>query len=227
MGNGQSVAAAAVAFESFYTALPDHVHDQIEGLCEKGDERLLKPHSKAPQPFPPVPVGVVVRLSSAVAGSALTAVPRLQRKHYEMIPKALSEIDFWVSFFSHCTAIVMANCPENLAQLESEDWKGADESEGPNSFDATWTQLSDAQKAAVAALAAPDSDALLTANAGSPPAFPTLPIGIECFIDEKAAMAALTTVARLQRKHYELVPRKLDERTFWVNFFTQMTALIS
>ena len=228
MGGSQSVAdPAAEAFQTFYNALPDQVHDQIESLCEKDDERLLKPHAKAPTPFPPVPVGVIVRLSKTTASTALRMVPRLQKKHYEMIPKRISEIDFWVSFFSHMTAIVQAQAPENLAQLELEEWKGKEEGDEANSFDAAWQQLTDAQRAAVEALAAADSDALLAPHPASPPPFPSLPIGVECFVDEKAAMAALVTVKRLQRKHYELVPKKLDERSFWEHFFMHMTVAIS
>ena len=41
-----------------------------------------------------------------------------------------------------------------------------------------------------------------------------------------ASTAALTSVAGLQKKHYSLVPKKLDEKTFWVNFFTQLTAIV-
>jgi hypothetical protein len=38
---------------------------------------------------------------------------------------------------------------------------------------------------------------------------------------------ALTRVAGLQKKHSMLVPKKLDEKSFWVNFFMHMTAVIS
>lgn len=144
----------------------------------------------------------------------------------------------------------------------------------------------DEQKAAVAALCGKESEVLLAPNvSASPPAFPALPLGMECFIDEAAATAALTKVPGLQKKQcarvcrrgaappshpplhtaapqtaappsqpplhtapfhspfsappsdsavpsaflrrYALVPKKLDERAFWTNFFTHMTALVA
>lgn len=225
MGAEQST---PTAFTVIYEALPDDAHDQVEALCAKDDDRLLKPHARAPPPYPPVPIGVTVRLSSSMASAALAAVPRLQRKHYEMIPKSLSEIDFWISFFSHLTAIVMDAVPEKLVEVEgAAEWKGVDGSEGPNSFDAVWTGLSDSKRAAVEALVTPENDALLKPSMASPPAFPQLPLGMECFIDETAATSALTIVKGLQRKHYALVPKKLDERAFWTNFFTHMTAAVA
>ena len=69
----------------------------MAALAAKDDETLLKPHPAAPNPFPPVPIGVTVQLSHDVARACLSLVPRLQKKHYEMIPRRLSELDFWVS----------------------------------------------------------------------------------------------------------------------------------
>ena len=61
----------------------------------------------------------------------------------------------------------------------------------------------------------------------SPAAFPVVPLGTANYIDEGAAMAALGSVTGLQYKHYMLVPKKLEEKTFWVNFFTHLTAIIA
>jgi len=232
MGAGQSSDGSGESFQAFYAALPDDTHDQIEALCAKDDARLLQAHPHAPSPTPAVPIGVTVRLSQGMAGAALATVPRLQRKHYELIPKALSEMDFWVSFFSHMTVVCQSSCPEQLVALTAkgdDEWKGNDPSpDAPNSFDAAWAALSDEQKAAVAALCGKESEVLLAPNvSASPPAFPALPLGMECFIDEAAATAALTKVPGLQKKQYALVPKKLDERAFWTNFFTHMTALVA
>ena len=60
-----------------------------------------------------------------------------------------------------------------------------------------------------------------------PSAIPKLPIGMECFLDEAAATAALTTVPGLQYKHYQLVPKKMSERAFWVSAFSHLTAIAS
>lgn len=228
MGANSSTSAAADSFRELYAALPDDVHDQVEALCQKDDTRILKPHPSAPPPFPPgaLLVGMTCRLSNEVAAAALQVVPRLQRKHYEMIPKSLSELDFFICFFSHLTAIVDLNCPGAMTPDErGDEWKGIDEREGSNGFEAAWTALADEKKAACAALAAKESDVLLRPNASVPPAFPTLPLGMECFIDEAAARAALSTVPGLQYKHYTMVPKKLDEKNFWVNFFSHMTAI--
>ena len=99
--------------------------------------------------------------------TALRMVPRLQKKHYEMIPKRISEIDFWVSFFSHMTAIVQAQAPENLAQLELEEWKGKEEGDEASPLPASsvgsfvWSALSavgaEGCPAAAAAAAAPST----------------------------------------------------------------------
>ena len=89
--------------------------DSIVKLANRDDELLLKPHPEAPAPFPEVPLGVVVQLDHAAARAALQCVPRLQRKHYELIPKTLSEIDFWVNFFSHVTAAISKTAPELLS----------------------------------------------------------------------------------------------------------------
>ena len=75
---------------------------------------------------------------------ALAAVPRLQRKHYESIPKSLKEMDFWTNFFTHLTVIVREAKPELLAG-EPLDWKGvapgdgssSDEEEGDNGVEPT------------------------------------------------------------------------------------------
>uniref|UniRef100_A0A7S2N4G7 BSD domain-containing protein n=1 Tax=Haptolina brevifila TaxID=156173 RepID=A0A7S2N4G7_9EUKA len=227
MGAEQSSTAGA-DFTTFYEGLPDDVCDQIEALCGKGEDRLLKPHLGAPPAFPTVPVGTTVRLSSATAAAALAVVPRLQRKHYEMIPKSMPEMDFWVSFFSHMTAVIEGNCPEKLEELASKaSWQGSTTGDAPDSFTAAWSKLDQGKRDAVAALVARDSDALLEPNSASPPAFPKLPVGMECFIDRVAATAALTALPDLQKKHSMLVPKKLDERAFWVHFFTQMTVAIS
>ena len=111
MGASSSTpSGAGEAFTERYAALPDGVHKAVEALCAKGDTRLLTAHPSAPSPFPAVPVGVVVRLSHETASAALACVPRLQRKHYELIPKHLTELDFFISFFSHLTAIVDSQC---------------------------------------------------------------------------------------------------------------------
>ena len=67
-------------------------------------------------------------------------------------------------------------------------WKGNDESS--NSFEDAWATMNDSAKAAVAALAARDSDLLLEPNTASPPAFPVLPVGFEVFIDEGSSPCA-------------------------------------
>ena len=88
-----------------------------------------------------------------------------------------------------------------------------------------WAKLSEAQKATVSALCGKDNAALLTPNGSVPPAFPPLPMGMRCYIDEAAATAALSSVPGLQYKHYTLVPNKLPEKDFWVNFFSHVTAI--
>ena len=40
-------------------------------------------------------------------------------------------------------------------------------------------------------------------------------------------MSALRLVPGLQTMHYHYVPKKLDEKTFWVNFFSHLTAAIA
>ena len=89
-----------------------------------------------------------------------------------------------------------------------------------------WAELPAEKRAAVEAMCSKDATALLTPSTKSPAAFPVVPLGVEVFVDEAAATAALTSVAGLQKKHYSLVPKKLDEKTFWVNFFTQLTAIV-
>lgn len=228
--SSSALSAEAEAFSESYAALPDDVHDIVEALCEKDSLALLKAHSGAPPPFPAVPIGVVLQLDHGMASAALAAVPRLQRKHYELIPKSLSELDFFISFFSHLSAIVAANCPGafDLAEAPEGAWKGVDatqESADDNGFSKAWLTLPDQKKELIAELCAKESGALLTPSPVSPPAFPTLPLGMRCFIDEAAATAALSTVPGLQYKHYTLVPAKLDEAAFWTNFFSHVTEI--
>lgn len=211
-----------------WAALPEDVQASVAEIVSKESDVLLKPNPKAPGPFPPVPVGVTVRLDSEMARGALSAVPRLQTKHYEMIPRKLDEMSFWVNFFSHLTVLVGPKHAEFVEARQLElSWKGKDEREGMDSFAAVWAELPEAKKAEVSALAAKESNTLLLPSLTSPPAFPTVPLGTSNYIDETAAMSALSSVAGLQYKHYMLVPKKLDEKTFWVNFFTHMTALLA
>ena len=157
-----------------------------------------------PAQFPPLLVGVTVRLSQEVASAALATVPRLQRKHYEMIPRSLTELEFFLSFFSHVSAIVAQNCPGALDPSVAEgegSWRGVDQADGTNSFDAAWQALSAERRAHLAELAGRDSDALLQPNPRAPPAFPPLPLGMQCFVDENAATAALAAIPGLQYKH--------------------------
>ena len=215
MGASVSTSAEAEVFPTAYASLPDNVHDMIEQLSEKDSLALLKPNPSAPPPFPPSLVGVVVKLDHQMASAALATVPRLQRKHYELIPKSLSELDFFVSFFSHLTAIVNANC-EGAFDVDADEgsWKG-ENTEGANTFAEVWLGMDDAKKSAVKALCAKDSSVLLAPNPTVPAAFPPLPLGMRCFIDEGAATAALSSVPGLQYKHYTLVPNKLPEKDFW------------
>ena len=236
---GSASSTLADRFQSAYEALPEDVREMVESLCAKDDQRLLKPHPAAPSPYPPVPVGVVVRLSNDLASRALKVVPRLQRKHYEMIPKQLSEVDFFLSFFSHLTAITDAHCPgsfpspKTIAPEDGDEvaasWKGerteAEIAAEADAMTTMWKSLPDEKKALVGALAVKDSDVLLQPNPKAPPAFPRLPLGMDNFIDIAAATAALSLVPGLQYKHYMMVPKKLDERSFWVNFFSHVTAI--
>lgn len=222
MGAAES-RVAGEQFEQLYAELPPEVRERIAALAAPGSEILLKPHASAPPPFPKVPIGVAVRLQSDVAQAALALVPRLQRKHHELTPRSLSETEFWCSFFSHVTAIIGAACPAALSALDEPAWKGVDARAETNGFDAAWAGLSDAKKAAVAALADRDSDVLAGPCLQAPAAFPPLPLGVEAFVDERAATAALASVPGLQSKHYLLVPKKVDEKAFWANFFTHMT----
>ena len=226
MGAAES-RVAAEQFEGLYAALPGEVQTSIAALADPKSNALLKPHAGAPPPFPPVPVGVTVRLSNDVAQAALTLVPRLQRKHYELTLKSLTEIEFWCAFFTHATAIVRAGAPALLAALEELPWKGVDARSETNSFDAAWGGASAAQKASVVALAAKGSDVLLGPCLRAPAAFPALPLGLEVFVDERAATAALAAVEGLQAKHHVLVPKRLAEKAFWAHFFTHMTAALN
>ena len=96
MGAEQSV-PSSMGFETLWASLPDDVQASVTALASKESDAILKPNPKAPGPLPPVPVGVTVRLDSEMARAALLIVPRLQRKHYELIPKQLDEMSFWVS----------------------------------------------------------------------------------------------------------------------------------
>ena len=226
MGAEQSM-PSTMGFETLWASLPDDVQASVAALASKESDVLLKPNPKAPGPLPPVPVGVTVRLDSEMARAALLIVPRLQRKHYETIPKQLDEMTFWVNFFSHMTVLVGPKHAEFLEARQGElSWKGKDEHEGSDSFAAVWAELSDSKKAEISKLAGKESNALLLPSLASPPAFPDVALGTANYIDETAAMSALRSVEGLQYKHYTLVPKKLDEKTFWVNFFTHMTALL-
>jgi len=229
MGAGASASAQADAFAAQYAELPDDVHDMVEALCERDSMALLKPNGSSPPPFPSTLIGVKVQLDHDMASAVLAAVPRLQRKHYELIPKSLTELEFFISFFSHLTAIVNTNCPDAFVLGEEPEgsWKGVDTAEAAtNDFDAAWLAMDDAKKAAVEAICTKESTALKAANPSAPPAFPTLPLGMKCFVDEAAATAALSTVKGLQYKHYSLVgPNKLPEKDFWVHFFSHFTAI--
>ena len=237
MGASSSTpSGAGEAFTERYAALPDGVHKAVEALCAKGDTRLLTAHPSAPSPFPPVPVGVVVRLSHETASAALACVPRLQRKHYELIPKHLTELDFFISFFSHLTAIVDSQCAGAMSaapDVAAVDmaWRGdgapADGDGSDNAFAAAWKSMPDEKKTLVAALASKESDVMLSPNVKAPPPVPALPIGMECFIDEHAATSALAIVPGLQSKHYLCVPKKLTEKQFWVNCFSHVTAIVN
>ena len=77
----------------------------------------------------------------------MPAVPRLQRKHYELIPKTLSELDFFVSFFSHLTVIIDTNSAGafDVVGLPEGAWKGADPSAelANNTFAEAWGRMSE------------------------------------------------------------------------------------
>merc|ERR1719231_2009270 len=122
----------------------------IEALCEKDSSALLKPNGAAPPPFPPTLIGVKVQLDHDMASAALASVPRLQRKHYELIPKSLSELDFFISFFSHLTAIINTNCPDafELAEEAEGAWKDVDTTgELTNTFAEAWEAMSEEKRA--------------------------------------------------------------------------------
>lgn len=94
MGAEQSSDAS---FAELYAALPEEGRARINEMAERESTTLLSRHPAAPDPSPTVPVGITMRLRHAEAREALSIVPRLQRKHYEMIPKAIDEADFFVS----------------------------------------------------------------------------------------------------------------------------------
>ena len=120
---------------------------------------------------------------------------------------------------------------ESAAATAETGWRGdgapADADGSENSFEIAWKSMPDEKKALVAALASKESEVMLSPNVKSPPPFPVLPIGMECFIDEHAATAALAGVPGLQSKHYMCVPKKLTEKQFWVNFFSHVTAIVN
>jgi len=224
---GAAASSDLPTFAALYAALPEAARARLARLAERDDPTLLTPHAAAPHPLPSAPVGVTMRLRHAEAREALRTVPRLQRKHYELIPRALAEADFFVNFFTHATVIVREEAPELLPPTEPEMWKGEDLS--ANSFEKMWQELSEEKKAAIAQLAARDSDVLLKPNPASPPPFPPLPIGFEVFIDQGSAVSALQLVPGLQNKLYVTTsgsgPGKLAEKDFWVNFLTHATVI--
>lgn len=107
MGAEQSAPAGESAFAALHAALPEEAVAQMAALAERDNDTLLLPHPQAPVPNPMVPVGVVVKLDRASAMDALDLVPRLQRKHYELVrPSGLDEQDFWVNVRSLALAMV-------------------------------------------------------------------------------------------------------------------------
>lgn len=96
-----------------------------------------------------------------------------------------------------------------------------------DSFSAAWAAATLEARDALAALAARDSDALLSPAPGAPPPFPSSPLCLTVGISEAAATAALTVLPTLQRKHYALVPKRIDEKRFWVHFFSHATVLLT
>ena len=114
---------APSGFSAVWEALPEAAREETSALASKASTTLTRPHPAAPQPFPSVPVGVVVRIDSKAAQAALSLVPRLQQKHYESIRGAHTETHFWVNFFTHATQIVAHAAPHLLQHLVSA-WKG-------------------------------------------------------------------------------------------------------
>jgi hypothetical protein len=96
-----------------------------------------------------------------------------------------------------------------------------------DSFTAAWSAATPEARDALSALAARESDALLSPAPGAPPPFPPSPLCLLLGISEAAATAALTLVPALQRKHYALVPKRIDEKLFWVHFFSHATVLLT
>ena len=225
MGGAQSADGSSSSFSAVWAELPDAAKDEIAALAGKDSTALLKPHPKAPPAAPPVPLGTKASLDHTAATAALTLVPRLQRKHYETIPKTLTEAAFWEAFFSHATVIVTHHAKALLvAQGEGDAWRCA---APDDSFTPAWEAADEAARAKLAALAAAESEALLTAAKKAPPPFPAVPLGTTVAISERAAVAALTLVPGLQKRQYALVPRRLDEKAFWVNFFSHATCLLA
>jgi len=212
-------AESTTAFADVWAALPPAALERAAALAAKESDALLAAHPAAPKPNPEVPYGVCVQLDKQAARAALACVPRLQRKHYELIPKKLAELTFWEHFFSHLTVIATEEAPQLLTR-EVEMWKG----EAPTgTFAAAWDGLPEEKRAAVAALATRESSALTSPPANAPAAFPIIPLGYENFVDECDAVYALQQVPALQAKLSVLVPKKLTEKQFWTNFFSLAT----
>ena len=225
MGAAQSHVEAS-DFGALYAALPDDAKAKIDTLANKDSTALASPHPKAPPAYPPTPRGVVVMLDTAAAAAALHAVPRLQRRQYELVPKHMDELTFFVNFFSHATAIVAEAAPAQLP-LNGAVWKGeADGGAGELAFSSMWRSLAEEHRVALGALVEPTCDALLALNPASPPAFPAIALGMRCFVDVRWCTSALASVKGLQRRRDALVPKKLTERDFWLNFASHLTALV-
>ena len=116
MGQGASTeyGPETEAFVALYQRLPPEAVAKVGALVAKEDMSLLGQHPAAPNPSPPVPVGVTVQIRSNTARAAYTLVPRLQQKQYEMVPKRCTEVQFWKAFFTHLTAsmsALAAPCP--------------------------------------------------------------------------------------------------------------------
>jgi hypothetical protein len=76
------------------------------------DVSTISPRTRLPCPM--YQLGTSSALDHSAATAALATVPRLQRKHYELIPKVMDEMAFWTAFFSHVTAIVAETAPQLL-----------------------------------------------------------------------------------------------------------------
>ena len=227
MGNVGSSATESSALEGILAALPDQALHRIHALCAKNDTQLRKPHPDAPPAYPAVSRGVAVTLDTDAAHEALKLVPRLQQKHHEMIPRFVNELAFFVNFFSHFTVIVQEAAPNLLARNGEYTWRGdASDDAGVTAFTNMWSSLGQDEREAIKGLADPLNDALMTFNQSSPQPFPPIAFGMRCFIDTKWCESSLINVPGLQRKFGKLVPGKLDERNFWMNFSTHLTSIV-